>query len=120
MEHGGYNVLMSMSRGNASSGLVWPLQPVTDWRLYDTVYTERFMRTPQQNNDGYQQGSPIALAGQLQGDLLLIHGTADDNVHFQIPWNIRGRSFLLTNSSISSFFRIRIIISQREYQALPV
>ena len=81
--YGGYNVLMSMSRGNAAFKTGVAIAPVTDWRFYDTVYTERFMRTPQQNMQGYVNGSPVELAGQLEGDLLLIHGTADDNVHFQ-------------------------------------
>ena len=81
--YGGYNVLMSMSRGNAAFKAGVAIAPVTDWRFYDTVYTERFMRTPQQNMQGYVNGSPVELAGQLEGDLLLIHGTADDNVHFQ-------------------------------------
>lgn len=81
--YGGYNVLMSLSRGNGifKSGVA--IAPVTNWRFYDSVYTERYMRTPQQNASGYQNGSPIALASSLSGKLLLIHGSADDNVHFQ-------------------------------------
>jgi len=81
--YGGYNVLMCLSRGNGvfKSGIA--IAPVTDWRFYDTVYTERFMRTPQQNNAGYDAGSAINLAESMQGKLLLIHGSADDNVHFQ-------------------------------------
>jgi dipeptidyl-peptidase-4 len=51
--------------------------------LYDTIYTERFMRTPQENPDGYSLGAPLSHAAGLQGDLLIIHGTADDNVHPQ-------------------------------------
>jgi dipeptidyl-peptidase-4 len=81
--YGGYNVLMSMSRGNGAIKAGVAIAPVTDWRFYDSVYTERFMRTPQQNIEGYDKGSPIALAGNLQGNLLIIHGTADDNVHLQ-------------------------------------
>lgn len=81
--YGGYNVLMSLSRGNGvfKSGVA--IAPVTNWRFYDSVYTERYMRTPQQNALGYEKGSPIALAASLSGKLLLVHGTADDNVHFQ-------------------------------------
>lgn len=81
--YGGYNVLMSMSRGDGvfKSGVA--IAPVTDWRFYDTVYTERFMRTPQQNMAGYNKGSAISLAEQLTGNLLLIHGSSDDNVHLQ-------------------------------------
>jgi len=81
--YGGYNVLMSMSRGDGIFKAGVAIAPVTDWRFYDTVYTERFMRTPGQNHEGYMQGSPLELASQLQGRLLLIHGTADDNVHLQ-------------------------------------
>lgn len=81
--YGGYNVLMSMSRGNGVFKAGVAIAPVTDWKFYDTVYAERFMRTPQQNAAGYQAGSPILLANKLQGSLLLIHGSADDNVHFQ-------------------------------------
>lgn len=81
--YGGYNVLMSMSRGNGVFSAGVAIAPVTDWRFYDTVYTERFMRTPQQNNAGYENGSALAIANQLEGNLLLIHGTADDNVHVQ-------------------------------------
>ena len=55
----------------------------SDWKFYDTVYTERFMRTPKENGDGYAASSAILRADKLHGSLLLIHGTADDNVHFQ-------------------------------------
>lgn len=81
--YGGYNVLMSMSRGNGIFKAGVAIAPVTDWKFYDTVYTERFMRTPQQNASGYKAASAIELASQLQGRLLLVHGTTDDNVHFQ-------------------------------------
>ncbi|NDV77749.1 S9 family peptidase [Dysgonomonas sp. 511] len=80
---GGYNVLMSMSRGNGIFKAGVAIAPVTDWRFYDTVYTERYMRTPQQNDAGYDAGAPIDLASQLEGNLLIVHGSADDNVHFQ-------------------------------------
>ncbi len=57
--------------------------PVTNWRFYDTIYTERFMQTPQMNPGGYEKGSPITYADQMEGNYLLVHGTGDDNVHFQ-------------------------------------
>jgi dipeptidyl-peptidase-4 len=57
--------------------------PVTNWRYYDTIYTERFMRTPQENTTGYDENSPMQYTDNLKGKLLLIHGMADDNVHFQ-------------------------------------
>lgn len=81
--YGGYNVLMSMSRGNGIFKAGVAIAPVTDWKFYDTVYGERFMRTPQQNAMGYNNSSAIKLASQLEGNLLIIHGSADDNVHFQ-------------------------------------
>ena len=81
--YGGYNVLMSMSRGDGVFKAGVAIAPVTDWRFYDTVYTERFMRTPQQNKIGYDKGSAIPIANKLEGNLLLIHGTTDDNVHLQ-------------------------------------
>ena len=57
--------------------------PVTSWRFYDTVYTERYMQTPQENAVGYDENSPINYADKLKGDYLLVHGTGDDNVHVQ-------------------------------------
>ncbi|WP_418495159.1 S9 family peptidase [Coprobacter sp.] len=79
---GGYTTLMSMSMSSGvfKSGIA--IAPVTDWRYYDTVYTERYMRTPQENNDGYTQTSPLKKAADLDGKLLIISGTADDNVHY--------------------------------------
>jgi dipeptidyl-peptidase 4 len=56
--------------------------PVTDWKLYDTIYTERYMGTPQNNPDGYKNSSPVNQAANIKGVLMLIHGTGDDNVHF--------------------------------------
>ncbi len=57
--------------------------PVTNWKWYDTIYTERFMRTEKENKDGYSLNSPITYADQLEGSYLLVHGNSDDNVHFQ-------------------------------------
>ena len=57
--------------------------PVTNWRNYDNIYTERFMRTPQENASGYDDNSPVNHADKLKGKFLLIHGSADDNVHYQ-------------------------------------
>ena len=80
--YGGYNALMSLCRGKAFRAGV-AVAPVTDWRFYDTIYTERFMATPQVNNKGYEASSVLPIAHNLHGDLLVIHGTADDNVHLQ-------------------------------------
>jgi dipeptidyl-peptidase-4 len=57
--------------------------PVTNWRYYDNIYMERYMRTPQENPGGYDDNSPINFVDKLKGNFLIIHGTADDNVHFQ-------------------------------------
>lgn len=80
---GGYNTLMSMSDGSGAFKAGVAIAAPSDWRFYDTVYTERFMRTPKENAEGYDAGSAIKRAPQLKGSLLLIHGTADDNVHYQ-------------------------------------
>ncbi len=101
--YGGYNVLMSMSRGNGIFSAGVAIAPVTDWRFYDSIYTERFMRTPQQNASGYTSGSALALAGQLQGSLLLIHGTADDNVHVQNTIEY-SRALIEANKHFDQFF----------------
>ncbi|MDR0413290.1 MAG: S9 family peptidase [Dysgonamonadaceae bacterium] len=81
--YGGFITLMSMSRGNGIFHAGIAIAPLVDWRFYDSVYTERFMRTPQENFANYDLCSPLKMAGRLQGNLLLVHGTADDNVHYQ-------------------------------------
>ncbi len=80
--YGGFNTLMSMSEGRAVFKAGVAVAPPTDWRFYDTVYTERYMRTPDENPSGYDT-NPIKRAGQLHGSLLICHGLADDNVHPQ-------------------------------------
>lgn len=79
---GGFNTLMSMCEGREVFNCGVAVAPVTDWRFYDTVYTERFMRTPQENPKGYDC-SPLHRYEKIKGNLLLVHGMADDNVHFQ-------------------------------------
>ena len=81
--YGGWNTLMSMSEGRAVFAAGVAIAPPTSWRYYDTVYTERFMRTPKENASGYDEVNPIARASKLSGALLLCHGLADDNVHYQ-------------------------------------
>lgn len=80
---GGYNTIMSMSQDDAVFKVGVAIAAPTDWRFYDTVYTERFMRTPKENKEGYDLGSAVVNANNLNGNLLVIHGTADDNVHFR-------------------------------------
>ena len=79
---GGFNTLMSMSEGRPVFYAGVAVAPPTSWRYYDTVYTERFMRTPKENQEGYDC-SPITRAKNLSGSLLIIPGLADDNVHFR-------------------------------------
>ena len=81
--YGGWNTLMSMSEGRPVFCCGVAIAPPTCWRYYDTVYTERFMRTPKENASGYDEVNPIARVGKLHGALLLCHGLADDNVHYQ-------------------------------------
>ncbi|HLP04865.1 MAG TPA: S9 family peptidase [Paludibacter sp.] len=81
--YGGYMALMSMSTGEKVFKAGIAVAPVADWHLYNTAYTERFMRRPQENFKGYDESSPLLRAANLNGRLLLIHGSADDNVHLQ-------------------------------------
>ena len=81
--YGGWNTLMSMSEGRPVFCAGVAIAPPTNWRFYDTIYTERYMRTPQENQQGYDDVNPIARAAQLHGALLICHGLADDNVHYQ-------------------------------------
>ena len=80
--YGGFNTLMSMSEGRGVFAAGVAVAPPTSWRYYDSIYTERFMRTPKENKEGYDD-SPIGRAAQLKGRLLICHGTADDNVHYR-------------------------------------
>lgn len=81
--YGGYMSSLCITKGAAFFKLAIAIAPVTNWRFYDTIYTERYMRTPDENPDGYDNNSPINHVDKLKGKYLLIHGTADDNVHFQ-------------------------------------
>lgn len=80
---GGYTTIMSMSEGTPIFKAGVAVAAVTDWNYYDTVYGERFMRTPKENTEGYKATSAFTRADKLHGNLLLVHGMADDNVHFQ-------------------------------------
>jgi dipeptidyl-peptidase-4 len=81
--YGGYMSILCMTKGADYFKSAIAVAPVTNWRYYDNIYTERFMRTPQENPNGYDDNSPINYVKKLKGKLLLIHGTADDNVHLQ-------------------------------------
>ena len=81
--YGGYMTSLCMTKGADYYKTGIAVAPVTNWKFYDSVYTERYLRTPQENSGGYENNSPINFAKQLKGNYLLVHGSADDNVHFQ-------------------------------------
>ncbi|NDV66903.1 S9 family peptidase [Bacteroides sp. 224] len=80
---GGYTTIMSMSEGTPVFKAGVAVAAVSDWKYYDTIYAERFMRTPKENAEGYKNSSAFTRADKLNGNLLLVHGMADDNVHYQ-------------------------------------
>lgn len=86
--YGGYMSSLCMTKGADVFTTGIAVAPVTNWRYYDNIYTERFMRTPQENPSGYDDNSPINHAEKLKGNYLLIHGTADDNVHCQNAFDL--------------------------------
>ena len=81
--YGGFMASNCILKGADVFKMAIAVAPVTNWRFYDSVYTERYMTTPQENAKGYDENSPINFTDKLKGNYLLIHGTADDNVHFQ-------------------------------------
>ncbi|MFN3998689.1 S9 family peptidase [Algoriphagus sp.] len=81
--YGGYMSSLALMKGNDVFKTAIAVAPVTTWRYYDTIYTERYLQTPQLNAAGYDDNSPITHVNMLKGNFLLIHGTGDDNVHFQ-------------------------------------
>ncbi len=89
--YGGYMTLLCMLKAPDvfKAGIAYA--PVTDWRLYDTVYTERYMDTPQDNPQGYEASAPLSWADNLAGPLLLVHGSMDNNVHFQNTLQLVGK-----------------------------
>jgi dipeptidyl-peptidase-4 len=86
--YGGFMSSLAMTKGADVFKMGIAVAPVTNWRYYDNIYTERFMRTPQENPKGYDDNSPINHVDKLTGKFLLIHGMADDNVHFQNSANM--------------------------------
>ncbi|MCD6010741.1 MAG: peptidase [Flavipsychrobacter sp.] len=93
--YGGFMSATCLMKGNDVFKAAISVAPVTNWRYYDNIYTERYMRTPQENPKGYDDNAPEKMAANLKGKLLLVHGTADDNVHFQ-------NSVMLANALIAA------------------
>ena len=81
--YGGYMSSLCLLKGADDFKMAIAVAPVTNWRYYDSIYTERYMRTPQENASGYDDNSPINHVEKLKGKYLLVHGSADDNVHYQ-------------------------------------
>ena len=81
--YGGYMSSLCITKGADVFNTAIAVAPVTNWRYYDNIYTERYMQTPQENASGYDDNSPINHVEKLKGNYLLIHGMADDNVHYQ-------------------------------------
>ncbi|MCH3923315.1 MAG: S9 family peptidase [Bacteroidales bacterium] len=100
--YGGYMSSLCITKGHKYYKTAIAVAPVTNWRNYDNVYTERFMRTPQENADGYDKNSPINFVDDLTGNFLLIHGTADDNVHYQNTMNLT-TALIKANKQFSQF-----------------
>jgi dipeptidyl-peptidase 4 len=81
--YGGYVAASVILKGSENFKTAIAVAPVTDWRLYDDIYTERYMGLPKDNPDGYKESSTLGYADKLKGNLFIIHGTTDDNVHWQ-------------------------------------
>ncbi|MDX5438321.1 MAG: S9 family peptidase, partial [Pontibacter sp.] len=100
---GGYMTLLGLTKGEGVFRAGISVAPVTNWRFYDSIYTERYLKTPQENAAGYDENSPLFFADKLQGDLLLIHGTGDDNVHFQNAVAMQD-ALISANKQFESFY----------------
>ncbi|TAH27080.1 MAG: S9 family peptidase [Cytophagales bacterium] len=99
---GGYMSSLAMTKGNGLFSMGIAVAPVISWRFYDTIYTERFLGNPNENPNGYDLNSPINFANQLKGAYLLIHGTADDNVHLQNTIEME-RALIKADKQFTSF-----------------
>ncbi|NPA44289.1 MAG: S9 family peptidase, partial [Chlorobi bacterium] len=110
--YGGFMTSLCMTKGADYFTTGIAVAPVTNWRYYDNIYTERFMRTPQENPNGYDDNSPINFADKLKGKFLIVHGSADDNVHWQntaeftealVQANKQFNQFIYTNRNHSIY-----------------
>ncbi|MEY2705103.1 MAG: hypothetical protein RL407_1165 [Bacteroidota bacterium] len=101
--YGGYMSSLSLMIGHEIFKTAIAVAPVTTWRYYDTIYTERYLQTPQLNPAGYDDNSPITHVNKLKGNFLLIHGTGDDNVHFQNAVDLVN-ALIAANKQFESFY----------------
>jgi dipeptidyl-peptidase-4 len=81
--YGGYMSSLCLAKGNNVFKMAIAIAPVSNWRYYDNIYTERYMQRPQENSSGYDDNSPINFVKDIKGKYLIVHGTGDDNVHVQ-------------------------------------
>ena len=101
--YGGFMALHAILQGNDTFAAAIAVAPVTNWKWYDTIYTERYMRTYAENQAGYDENSPINYADRLKGDLLLVHGMGDDNVHFQHTAEM-ANALIMNNKQFDTYF----------------
>ncbi|WP_020571623.1 S9 family peptidase [Neolewinella persica] len=101
--YGGFMALHGILQGNDVFAAAISVAPVTNWKWYDSIYTERYMRTYAENKDGYDKNSPIHYADRLKGDLLLVHGMGDDNVHFQHTAEM-ANALIMNNKQFDTYF----------------
>lgn len=101
--YGGYMASLAITKGAEQFDLAVAVAPVTDWRWYDNIYTERYMQTVELNPEGYQESSVLNYADQLEGDFLLVHGTFDDNVHPQHSFEL-SKQLVMRNIPFDSEF----------------
>ena len=101
--YGGFMALHCILQGSDVFAAAISVAPVTNWKWYDSIYTERYMRTYAENKDGYDKNSPIHYADRLKGDLLLVHGMGDDNVHFQHTAEM-ANALIMKNKQFDTYF----------------
>ena len=101
--YGGFMALNAILHGNEVFAAAISVAPVTNWKWYDTIYTERYMRTYEENKAGYDENSPVNFADKLRGDLLLVHGMGDDNVHFQHTAEM-ANALIMNNKQFDTYF----------------
>ena len=101
--YGGYMSSLAILKGNDVFKAAIAVAPVTNWKWYDTIYTERYMQTSEENPEGYQQNSPVYFADQLKGNYLLVHGMGDDNVHFQNTAEM-ANALIMANKQFDTYF----------------